>query len=163
MPLIPVQWYQLAYGHVPSFSTTGRFVTFAEHLHITMWAGGTGLNPVIQEFVATGDQNLEQMVQRYLESAARRVAHLFHGTLHAVIYSIESDIKHPVMNELNEVVDFVNGGYTTMGLGLAYAQLEVSAKFQYMSVSDLGIKLPIEVDSEQGRRAVSRYNRPPVI
>jgi hypothetical protein len=128
-----------------------------------MWAGGTGLNPVIQEFVATEDQNLEQMVQRYLESAARRVAHLFHGTLHAVIYSIESDIKHPVMNELNEVVDFVNGGYTTMGLGLAYAQLEVSAKFQYMSVSDLGIKLPIEVDSEQGRRAVSRYNRPPVI
>ena len=163
MPLTPVQWYQLAYGHVPSFSTTGRFVTFAEHLHITMWAGGTGLNPVIQEFVATGDQNLEQMVQRYLESAARRVAHLFHGTLHAVIYSIESDIKHPVMNELNEVVDFVNGGYTTMGLGLAYAQLEVSAKFQYMSVSDLGIKLPTEVDSEQGRRAVSRYNRPPVI
>jgi len=128
-----------------------------------MWAGGTGLNPVIQEFVATEDQNLEQMVQRYLESAARRVAHLFHGTLHAVIYSISSDIKHPVMNELNEVVDFVNGGYTTMGLGLAYAQLEVSAKFQYMSVSDLGIKLPTEVDSEQGRRAVSRYNRPPVI
>jgi hypothetical protein len=163
MPLIPVQWYQLAYGHVPAFSSSGKFVTFAEHLHITLWAGGTGMNPVIQEFEATENQNLGQMVHRYLESAARRVSHMFHGTLHAVIYSIGSDIKHPVRNELNEVVEFVNGEYTTMGLGLAYAQTEVVAKFQYMSVSDLGIKLPTEVDSEQGRKVVSRYNRPRVI
>jgi len=163
MSRVQVQWYQLAYGEVPAFSTTGKFVSFAEHLHVTLWAGGTGLNPVIQEFEATEDQKLEQMVHRYLESAARRVAHMFHGTLHAVIYSIGSAVKHPVLNELNEVVDFVNGEYTTMALGLAYAQLNVIAKFHYMSVSDLRISLPTEVDSEQGRKAVSRYNRPPVI
>jgi hypothetical protein len=150
--MIQVQWYQLAYGEVPTFSTTGRFITFAEHLHITLWAGGTGLNPVIQEFNATDGQKLEQVVQQYLESAARRVAHIFHGTLHAVIYSISSETKRPVRVE-----------YTTMALGLAYAQMPVIAKFQYMSVSGLKIKLPTEVDPEQGRKIVSRYNRPPVI
>lgn len=161
--MIHVQWYQLAHGQVPSFTTTGKFITFAQNLHITIWAGGTGLNPVIQEFASTENQKLENLVQNYLESAARRVSHLFHGTLHAVIYSIGSDVKHPVRNELNEIVDFVNGDYTTMSLGLAYAQVPVVAKFQYMSVSDLGIKLPTEVNPERGAKAVSRYNRPRVI
>lgn len=161
--MIHVQWYQLAHGHVPNFTTTGKFVTFAPNLHIIVWAGGTGLNPVTREFQATGNQKLDQMVQGYLEASARRVAHLFRGTLHAVIYNIGGDIKHSVKNELGEVVDFVNGEYTTMSLGLAYAQVDVVARFQYMSILDLGINLPTEVNPDRGTKATSRYNRPWVV
>jgi len=163
MVLIPVKWYQLAYGYVPSFTTTGKFVTFADHLHITLWVGGTGLNPVIQHFEESEGLSLEQVVQEYLESAARRVYKLFLGALHAVIYSLESADKLPVRNELNEVVDYVDGKFTSMGLGLAYSQTEATPNFGYLRVEDLDIKLPSRVEPERGREVILRYHRPLVI
>jgi hypothetical protein len=159
--IVPVHWYYLPLGQVPTFSTDGRFLTFAENFHVTLWAGGDGLNPVGQSFKSTPNDNLEWVVTKYLEAAVRRVQHLFHGTLHGVIFRLGCDETLLVRNEIGGVVEFINGEYTSMELGLAYSQVEARAEFQYMNIGDLNINLPLEVNSDP--KYPSRYERPTVI
>ena len=161
--IVPVHWYQIPLGEVPTFATYGRFITFSEYFHTTLWAGGDGLNPTSQSFRATIDDSLEQVVTQSLESAVRRVQHMFHGTLHGVIFSLGCDSTLPVRDELGDIVGFINGEYTTIELGVAYSQIDVQANFQYMNItSDPQIKLPREI-SVGPRNYLSRYERPPVI
>lgn len=130
-----------------------------------MWANGSAISPPVIDLRSSYEKSLVQVVNEYLEAAALRVVDKLPqvGTLHAVIFSIESSKPPwPIVDDRGSTVGFFDNEYTDMGLALGYSEAQARPGFRYLDIRDLRIHLPSEVTIVP-ERTLSRYERPPVI